>query len=85
MSTRIMLALIAALAVGGAATARADSVDGKPTHRTDRYLPAGERGSPAILFEGGGATPQQGPTQAEQNWMDRASNGGHHTGDTNGY
>ena len=31
------------------------------------------------------AAPQQGPSQFEQNWMDRASNGGHHTGDTNGY
>ena len=33
------------------------------------------------------AAPTQGPSQAEQNWMDRASNGGvgHHTGDTNGY
>jgi Spy/CpxP family protein refolding chaperone len=30
------------------------------------------------------AAPQPG-SQAEQNWMDRASNGGHHTGDTNGY
>jgi hypothetical protein len=55
MSTRITMALIVALAVGGAATARADSVDGKPMHRADRHVPAGERGSPAILFEGGGA------------------------------
>jgi hypothetical protein len=63
MSTRIMMALIAALAVGGAATARADSVDGKPMHRADRYLPASERGSPAILFEGGGAT-RPGPADS---------------------
>jgi hypothetical protein len=56
MSTRIMMALIVALALGGAATARADSVDGKPMYRTDRHQPASERGSPAILFEGGGAS-----------------------------
>jgi hypothetical protein len=56
MSIRIMMALITALAVAGAATARADSVDGKPMHRADRLQPASERGSPAILFEGGGAT-----------------------------
>jgi hypothetical protein len=56
MSIRIMMALAAALALGHAATARADSVDGKPMHRTDRHPPASERGSPAILFEGGGAT-----------------------------
>jgi Spy/CpxP family protein refolding chaperone len=31
------------------------------------------------------AAPSQGSWQAEQNWMNRASNGGHHTGDTNGY
>jgi|HubBroStandDraft_6_1064221.scaffolds.fasta_scaffold629900_2 Spy/CpxP family protein refolding chaperone len=30
------------------------------------------------------AAPQPGSWQGEQNWMDRASNGGHHTGDTNG-
>ena len=31
------------------------------------------------------AVPSQGSWQAEQAWMDRASSGGHHQGDTNGY
>jgi multisubunit Na+/H+ antiporter MnhC subunit len=31
------------------------------------------------------ATPYRGQWQGEQNYMDRASNGGHHTGDTNGF
>jgi hypothetical protein len=31
------------------------------------------------------AVPARGPSAAEQNWLDRASNGGHHTGDTNGF
>jgi hypothetical protein len=33
------------------------------------------------------AAPTQGPSQSEQNWMDRATNGGagHHTGDTTGF
>ena len=34
-----------------AASARADSVDGKPTHPDDRHVPASVRGSPSILFE----------------------------------
>jgi hypothetical protein len=55
MSIKIMLALAAALAVGTAATALADSVDGKPTDRADRHPRASLRGSPAILFEDRGA------------------------------
>jgi len=31
------------------------------------------------------AVPSPGPSAAEQSWFDRASNGGHHTGDTNGF
>jgi hypothetical protein len=31
------------------------------------------------------AAPQQGPSQAERNWMDRATYGGHQPGDTNGF
>jgi hypothetical protein len=31
------------------------------------------------------AYPRSGRSYGEQNWMDRASNGGHHTGDTNGF
>jgi hypothetical protein len=31
------------------------------------------------------AVPSTAPAQGEQNWMDRASNGGHQPGDTNGY
>jgi hypothetical protein len=34
-----------------AASAQADSVDGKPTHPADRRVPASVRGSAAILFE----------------------------------
>jgi hypothetical protein len=52
MSIRIVMTLAAALAVGAASTARADSVDGKPMQRTDRLPCASLRGSPAILFEG---------------------------------
>jgi hypothetical protein len=55
MSTRIMMALATILAVGTAATALADSVDGKPTDGADRHPPASLRGSPAILFEDRGA------------------------------
>jgi len=55
MSTRIMMALAAVLAIGLAAPALADSVDGKPTDRFDRHPPASLRGSPAILFEDRGA------------------------------
>jgi hypothetical protein len=58
MSIRIMMALAAALAVGIATTALADSVDGKPTDRADRHPPASLRGSPAILFEDRGAQAQ---------------------------
>ena len=40
------------------APARADSVDGKPTHPDDRHIPASVRGSPSILFEDfGGSGP----------------------------
>jgi hypothetical protein len=55
MSTRIMMAFAAVLAIGLAAPALADSVDGKPTDRTERNPPASLRGSPAILFEDRGA------------------------------
>jgi hypothetical protein len=55
MSIRLMIALAAALAVGTAATALADSVDGKPTDRADPQSRASLRGSPAILFEDRGA------------------------------
>jgi hypothetical protein len=55
MSIRIMMAVAAVLAIGLAAPALADSVDGKPTDRADRYPPASLRGSPAILFEDRGA------------------------------
>jgi hypothetical protein len=37
------------------------------------------------LVANASAVPRQGPSQAEQIWMDRASNGDHHTGDTNGF
>jgi hypothetical protein len=50
------ITLIAALAVFVcAAPARADSVDGNPTHPDDRHVPASVRGSPSILFEEVGA------------------------------
>ena len=56
------ITLIAALAVlVCAASARADSVDGKPTHADDRHVPASVRGSPSILFEDVGAL---GPVDA---------------------
>jgi hypothetical protein len=42
--------------------------------------------STSIAFVGSAsAVPSQGISQAEQNWFDRASNGGHHVGDTNGF
>jgi hypothetical protein len=31
------------------------------------------------------AAPTKAPAQAEQGYFDRASNGGHHEGDTNGF
>jgi hypothetical protein len=31
------------------------------------------------------AAPTKAPAQAEQSYFDRASNGGHHEGDTNGF
>jgi len=51
----VLVAASAGLALGSAATALADSVDGKPTDRADRHPPASLRGSPAILFENRGA------------------------------
>jgi hypothetical protein len=46
------ITLVAALAVMiCAAPARADSVDGNPTHPDDRHVPSSVRGSPSILFE----------------------------------
>jgi hypothetical protein len=48
-----LIAALAALVCAG--SARADSVDGKPTHADDRHVPASVRGSPSILFEEVGA------------------------------
>jgi Spy/CpxP family protein refolding chaperone len=43
-------------------------------------------GASIMFVADAAAAPRQDyPSQAEQNWMDRASNGGHHEGDTNGY
>jgi hypothetical protein len=56
MNMRAKITLVAAIAVlAFAAPARADSVDGKPMHPDDRYVPASVRGSPSILFEDVGA------------------------------
>ena len=50
------MALIAAMAVLICASpARADSVDGNPTHPADRHVPSSVRGSLSILFEDVGA------------------------------
>ena len=50
------ITLVAAIAVLiCAASAQADSVDGKPTLGADRHVPASVRGSPSILFEDVGA------------------------------
>jgi hypothetical protein len=49
---RAKITVIAAMAILiCAAPARADSVDGNPTHPDDRHVPASVRGSPSILFE----------------------------------
>jgi hypothetical protein len=43
-------------------------------------------GASTSLVTNASAAPTYGySSQAEQNWMDRASNGGHHEGDTNGF
>jgi hypothetical protein len=55
MFAKMRIVLVAALAVGLAAPALADSVDGKPTQRTDQHSQASLRGSPSILFEDCGA------------------------------
>ena len=56
MNMLAKITLIAALAVlVCTASARADSVDGKPTHPDDRHVPASVRGSPSIIFEDVGA------------------------------
>jgi hypothetical protein len=50
------IALAAAMAaLVCAASAQADSIDGKPTPGADRHVPASVRGSPSILFEDVGA------------------------------
>ena len=50
------ITLITALAIlVCAASARADSVDGKPTNPDDRHVPASVRGSSSIIFEDVGA------------------------------
>jgi hypothetical protein len=38
----------------------------------------------AFVVPASAAVPSQGSSQFEQNWFDRATNGGHHPGDTNG-
>jgi hypothetical protein len=38
----------------------------------------------AFVGNASAAVPSQGIPQSEQNWFDRATNGGHHVGDTNG-
>jgi hypothetical protein len=50
MSFRMAMALTAAIMLV-AAPALADSVDGSPFPRTDRYPRASVRGSPSIIFE----------------------------------
>jgi len=50
MLAKLILAAAMAVLIC-AAPARADSVDGNPTHPADRNVPASVRGSPAILFE----------------------------------
>ena len=56
MNMLAKMTLIAAMAVLICASpARADSVDGNPTHRADRHVPSSVRGSASILFEDLGA------------------------------
>jgi len=54
MLAKITLAAAMAVLIC-AASAQADSVDGKPTLGADRHVPASVRGSPSILFEDVGA------------------------------
>ena len=54
MLAKITLAAAMAVLVC-AASAQADSIDGKPTLGADRHVPASVRGSPSILFEDVGA------------------------------
>ena len=54
MFAKITLAAAMAVLVC-AASAQADSIDGKPTLGADRHVPASVRGSPSILFEDFGA------------------------------
>jgi hypothetical protein len=50
------ITLVAAITVlACVASARADGIDGKPTHPDDRHVPASVRGSPSIIFEDVGA------------------------------
>ena len=37
----------------------------------------------AVVGNASAAVPSPGTSQWEQNWFDRATNGGHHVGDTN--
>jgi hypothetical protein len=56
MNMLAKVTLIAAMAIPVCtASARADTVDGKPTHDADRHVPASVRGSPSILLEDIGA------------------------------
>jgi hypothetical protein len=54
MLAKVTLAAAIAVLVC-AASAQADSIDGKPTPGVDRHVPASVRGSPSILFEDVGA------------------------------
>jgi hypothetical protein len=69
-TTKLALAalLVVTAASGSVSTALADSVDGKPTDRSERQPPASLRGSPSILFENRGAVASdQWPVISDQN------------------
>ncbi len=57
------------------ASARADSVDGKPTHDAARHVPASARGSPSILLEDIGARGPLGSCASGENYARTGSCG----------
>jgi hypothetical protein len=57
------------------ASARADTVDGKPTHDADRHVPASVRGSPSILLEDIGARGPLGSCASGENYARTGSCG----------
>ncbi|HEV2957457.1 MAG TPA: hypothetical protein VGX95_15170 [Xanthobacteraceae bacterium] len=80
MATKINIALAAVLVLASAsaaltlcAPAFADSVDGSPVSRTDRYLRASVRGSASILFEDRGVLGPLGPCMRDDGDADPRS------------